>query len=57
MLPWAPHSFGLSEWEGELIFFTPSVAPQPLCTEYVGKGCNSSRIGCNFHLSVRGMVS
>ena len=36
-----------------LIFQTLSVAPQPLCTVYVGKGCNVSRTGCNFHVSAR----
>ena len=44
VLRWALHSFGLGEWDGEPIFLTPSVAPQPLCTDCVGKGCNSS---CN----------
>ena len=48
---------GHREWAFELIFQTPSVAPQPLCTKCVGKGCISSRIGCNFHASVRGWVS
>ena len=43
-LHWAPCSFGLGEWDAEPIFLTTSVAPQPLCTNCVGKGCNSS---CN----------
>ena len=37
-----------------LIFQTLSVAPQPLCTVYVGKGCNVSRIGSKFHVSALG---
>ena len=56
ILHWTRHFFGLDEWVFEPIFQTLSVAPQPLCTECVGKGCNSSRIGCNFHVSVRGWV-
>ena len=36
-----------------LIFQTLSVAPQPLCTVCVGKGCNVARIGCNIHVSAR----
>ena len=51
ILHWAYHFFGLGEWAGELIFLIPSISPQPLCTECVGKGCNSSRIGCDFHVS------
>ena len=47
----------LGEWACEPFFQTPSVAPQPLCTECVGKGCNYSRISCSFHVSVRGWVS
>ena len=46
---------GLGEWACEPFFQTPSVAPQPLCMEWVGKGCNSSRIGCSFHVSVSGL--
>ena len=42
---------GFSEGACEPIFQTLSVAPQPLCTACVGKGCNVSRIGCNFHVS------
>ena len=34
-------------------FQTPSVAPQPLCTDCVGKGCNCSSVDFYFHLSVR----
>ena len=30
-----------------------SVAPQPLCTDCVGKGCNYSCDGCYFHVSAR----
>ena len=57
ILHWTHHSFGLGEWEGKPVFLTPSVAPQPLCTECVGKGYNSSRIGCDFHVSAWGWVS
>ena len=53
----AHHFFGLGEWAGEPVFLTLSVAPQPLCTECVGKGCNSSRIGCGFHVSYGGWVN
>ena len=45
---------GLASGPVSLIFQTLSVAPQPLCTVYVGKGYNVSRIGCNFHVSARG---
>ena len=38
------------EWSCEPYFSTLSVAPQPLGTVYVGKGCNVSHIGCNFHV-------
>ena len=55
--PETHHFFGLDEWAGKLFFLTLSVAPQPLCTECVGKGCNSSRIDCGFHMSVRGWVN
>ena len=48
---------GLASGPVSLIFQTLSVAPQPLCTVYVGKGCNVSRIGCNFHVSARGWIS
>ena len=34
-------------------FQTPSAAPQPLCTDFVGKGCNCSCVDCYFHVSVR----
>ena len=57
VLRWAYHSFGLGEWDGEPIFLTLSVAPQPLCTDCVGKGSNSSRIGCDFHVSAWGWVN
>ena len=49
--------FGLGEWVCEPIFQTLSVAPQPLCTVCVGKGCNVSRIGCDFHVSALCWVS
>ena len=53
-----PGSFlGLASGPLSLIFQTLSVAPQPLCTVYVGKGCNVSRIGCNSHVSAWGWVS
>ena len=48
---------GLASGPVNLIFQTLSVAPQPLCTVYVGKGCNVSHIGCNFHVSARGWIS
>ena len=48
---------GLMSEPVSLIFQTLSIAPQPLCTVYVGKGCNVSRIGCNFHVSTRGWIS
>ena len=51
------HFSGLGEWAGRPVFLTLSVAPQPLCTECVGKGCNSSHIDCGFHVSVRGWVN
>ena len=51
--PGTHHFFGLGEWAGEPVFLTLSVAPQPSCTEGVGKGRNSSRINCGFHSSVR----
>ena len=34
-------------------FQTPSAAPQPLCTNCVGKGCNCPCVDCYFHMSVR----
>ena len=34
-------------------FQTLSAAPQPLCTDCVGKGCNCSCVDCYFHVSVR----
>ena len=34
-------------------FQTLSAAPQPLCTDCVGKGCNCSCVDCYFHMSVR----
>ena len=46
--------FGPGEWACAPIFQTPSVAPQPLCMVCVGKGCNVSRIRCDFHVSARG---
>ena len=48
---------GLANRPVSLIFQTLSVTPQPLCTVYVGKGCNVSRIGCNFHVSAQGWIS
>ena len=51
VLYWAHHSFGLGEWDSEPISLPPSVAPQPLCTDCVGKGYNSSCNGCYFHVS------
>ena len=48
---------GLASGPVSLIFQTLSVAPQPLCTVYVGKGRNVSRIGCNSHVSTWGWVS
>ena len=48
---------GLESEPVSLIFRALSVAPQPLCTAYVGKGCNVSRFGCNFHVSARGWIS
>ena len=48
---------GLAGGPVSLIFRTLSVAPQPLCTAYVGKGCNMSRFGCSFHVSARGWIS
>ena len=47
----AHHSFGLGEWDIGPISLSLSVAPQPLCTDCVGKGCNSSYSGCYFHVS------
>ena len=49
--------FGLGEWAYEPIFQTLSVAPQPLCTICVGKGCNVSHIGCDCHVSALCWVS
>ena len=50
-LPWA--------WLVRLrtYFQTLSVAPQPLCTVCVGKGCNVSCIGCDSHVSARNWIS
>ena len=48
---------GLASGPVSLIFRAISVAPHPLCTAYVGKGCNVSRFGCNFHMSARGWIS
>ena len=53
----AHHFSGLGEWADEPVFLTLSVAPQPLCTKCVGKGCNSSRIDYGFHVSIRGWVN
>ena len=55
--PGTHHFFGLGKWAGEPVFLTLSITPQPLCTECVGKGCNSSRINCGFHVFVRGWVN
>ena len=38
-------------------FSNPISCPQPLCTECVGKGCNSSHIGGGFHVSAGGWVN
>ena len=51
MLYWACLSFG-AQWM-DAYFQTPSVAPQPLRTDCVGKGCNCSYVDCYFHVSVR----
>ena len=51
------HLLGLGEWAGRPVFLTLSVAPQPLCTESVGKGYNSSRIDWGFHVSVKGWIN
>ena len=48
---------GLASGPVSLIFQILSVALQPLCTVYMGKGCNVSRIECNFHVSARGWIS
>ena len=50
VLYWAHHSFELGEWDSEPISLPPSVAPQSLCTDCVGKGYNSSCNGCYFHV-------
>ena len=50
-------SLGLASGPASPLFQTLSVAPQPLCTMCVGKGCNVSRTGCNFHVSAQGWVS
>ena len=42
VLHWAHHSLGLGEFDSEPIYLPSSVAPQPLCTDCVGKGCNFS---------------
>ena len=47
----SPPFLGLGEWDSGPISLPPSVAPQPLCTDCVGKGCNSSCNGCYFHVS------
>ena len=47
----AHHSFGLGEWDVGPISLPPSAAPQPLCMDCVGKGCNSSCNGFYFHVS------
>ena len=48
-------SLGPSEWACAPIFQTLSVAPQPLGTVDVGKGCIVSRVGCNSHVSAWGV--
>ena len=53
---WACLLFGPGMWACAPIFQTLSVAPQPLCTVCVGKGCNVSRIGCDFHVLARGWI-
>ena len=50
---WACLLFGLGEWACAPISQTLSVAPQPLCMVCVGKGCNVSRIECDFHVSAQ----
>ena len=51
---WACLFFGFGEWACAPISQTLSIAPQPLCTVCVGKGCNVSRIECDFHVSALG---
>ena len=41
-------------WACVPTFYTQSVAPQPLVTASVGKGCIVSRIGCDFHVVAQG---
>ena len=50
-------SLGLSSGLASPFFQNLSVVPQPLCTMCVGKGCNVSRTGCNFHVFARRWVS
>ena len=48
--------FEPGKWACAPIFQTLSVGPQLLCTVCVGKGCNVSHIGCDFHVSARGWI-
>ena len=57
MLHEAHHSSGPGEWDIGPISLFPSVAPQPLCMDCVGKGCNSSRNGCYFHMYARKLAN
>ena len=50
---WSPPLFWAGEWNTGPISLSPLVAPQPLCTDCMGKGCNSSCSGCSFHVSAR----
>ena len=54
---WACLLFRPSKWACAPIFQTLSVAPQPLRTVSVGKGCNVSCIGSDFHVSARDWIS
>ena len=49
----SPLRFWAGEWDTWPISLSLSVAPQPLCTDCVGKGCNYSCNGCYLHVSAR----
>ena len=49
----SPLLFWAGGWNTWPISLSPSVAPHPLCTDCVGKGCNYSCDGCYFHVSAR----
>ena len=49
----SPLRFWAGEWDTWPISLSLSVAPQPLCTDCVGKGCNYSYNGCYLHVSAR----